>query len=352
MRWRFWAAWALLAVSLAVAVWLGQEPEKAPPLPALAVDAQSVTLSGTSSGGYFAVQVHMAAADVFRGLAAISAGPYYCSRGDGKRFMADCMVPAAPDVPDRAFLQRHAEQRAAAGAIAALPHLQQSKVFIAYGLKDQIVSPQVSKVLLAIYQSWVPSANIQVQELPAAGHGWYSPYGDQPCEAMGGSMMNRCDGDLPGQVLAFFYGALQPKREAAQLRGQLRRFDQSEFFADGRPELRSNAGSGWVYIPQDCVDRAGCRLHLVLHGCTQGIDILGDRFPRMAGLNEWADSNRIVVVYPQAVRSRRLENSAGCWDVWGYNGANFAERTAPQIQLMLALVARLTAKPAAMPPAM
>ena len=42
-----------------------------------------------------------------------------------------------------------------------------------------------------------------------------------------------------------------------------------------------------------------------------------------AGYNEWADTNGIVVLYPQLDPTEILDNPEGCWDWWGYTGLNF-----------------------------
>ncbi|HEY6898981.1 MAG TPA: hypothetical protein VI279_17105, partial [Rhodocyclaceae bacterium] len=36
-----------------------------------------------------------------------------------------------------------------------------------------------------------------------------------------------------------------------------------------------------------------------VHGCKQSFDNIGETFVRHAGYNEWADTNRIIILYPQ-----------------------------------------------------
>jgi poly(3-hydroxybutyrate) depolymerase len=52
--------------------------------------------------------------------------------------------------------------------------------------------------------------------------------------------------------------------------------------------------TGCLYLPKDCEPGAParCRLHIVLHGCTQSSEALGDEFYTKIGVNESADSNR------------------------------------------------------------
>jgi poly(3-hydroxybutyrate) depolymerase len=53
----------------------------AAPLPALKIDAANVTVSGLSSGGYMATQLHVAWSSMFKGAGVIAGGPYYCAQG-------------------------------------------------------------------------------------------------------------------------------------------------------------------------------------------------------------------------------------------------------------------------------
>jgi poly(3-hydroxybutyrate) depolymerase len=73
-------------------------------------------------------------------------------------------------------------------------------------------------------------------------------------------------------------------------------------------------------------------VHVAFHGCRQGIGFIGRTFARKAGYNRWADVNRIVVLYPQAEASRYWPvNPRGCWDWWGYSGADYAAKGGAQL---------------------
>ena len=114
-------------------------------------------------------------------------------------------------------------------------------------------------------------------------------------------------------------------------------FDQTEFVKAG--ERHGLAPKGYAYVPEACARDGGCRLHVAFHGCLQNADSIGDAFIRGAGYNEWAEANRIVVLYPQAaavtdrVAGVRLDwpNPRGCWDWWGFTGEDFARKSGPQI---------------------
>jgi poly(3-hydroxybutyrate) depolymerase len=94
-------------------------------------------------------------------------------------------------------------------------------------------------------------------------------------------------------------------------------------------------------------------VHVALHGCRQGLEAIGERFVREAGYNRWADANRIVVLYPQAIarngpgfarwRWTYVTNPRGCWDWWGYTGPLYHTQAGPQVRAIKAMVDRLAA---------
>ena len=51
----------------------------------------------------------------------------------------------------------------------------------------------------------------------------------------------------------------------------------------------------------------------MLHGCTQSAEVLGDVFYTKIGVNEWADANRIIVLYPQAHATTLAELPSSLW---------------------------------------
>ena len=70
----------------------------------------------------------------------------------------------------------------------------------------------------------------------------------------------------------------------------------------------------------------------------------GTTFVRNAGYNKWADTNNIIVLYPQAIASSPLGfalNPNGCWDWWGYDDANCAIRSGRQMAAVKAMVNRI-----------
>ena len=94
---------------------------------------------------------------------------------------------------------------------------------------------------------------------------------------------------------------------------------------------------------------------MVLHGCLQSAEVLGTEFYTRIGINEWADTDRIVVVYPQAHATTVSElavqdlsaplntNPNGCWNWWGYAyDPRYLTRQGVQIQAIWSMVRRVT----------
>ena len=64
--------------------------------------------------------------------------------------------------------------------------------------------------------------------------------------------------------------------------------------------LRNQDVAEVACIPGLISDR-DVRVHVVFHGCRQAAQAIKDQFVREAGYNRWAETNRIVILYPQAV---------------------------------------------------
>src|SRR4051812_42884944 len=73
----------------------------------------------------------------------------------------------------------------------------------------------------------------------------------------------------------------------------------------------------------------------------------GTTFVRHAGYDQWADTNDIVVLYPQATASPRNPN--GCWDWWGYDDPDYALKRGRQMAAVKGMVDRITSGFVALP---
>ena len=326
-------AWLRVAMLCTSAVWGAAQ---AAPLPALKIDAAGVTVSGISSGGYMAVQLHVAWSSVFKGAGVVAAGPYYCAQGLVALATTRCLSRSS--APPVEALVATAKGWAAIDAIDATSQLRDSRVYLFSGSKDSVVAPALVADLLRFYEAFVPASQIVLRADVPAEHAMPTDDFGGACAAKGKPFINDCDVDVAGELLKHLYGTLAPRNDSA-LRGRLLSFDQLAFIADDR----GMGAKGWLFVPAECTATSPpCRLHVALHGCQQNLAAIGDDFVRHAGYNRWADVNRIVVLYPQT--SEQATN--GCWDWWGTTGIDYAQRSGPQVGAIVAMVEHLAGRPA------
>jgi Esterase PHB depolymerase len=101
--------------------------------------------------------------------------------------------------------------------------------------------------------------------------------------------------------------------------------------------------TGWLFVPASCANGQACRLVIALHGCLQYQGIIQEQFVQESGINEWADTNNIIVLYPQATASFiSPSNPLGCWDWFANTGPNYTLKTAPQMQAIMGMVSQIT----------
>jgi poly(3-hydroxybutyrate) depolymerase len=322
----------------------------AEPLPALDVRLEQTTVSGVSSGGYMAVQFHVAHSAMIRGAGVIAAGPYFCAQSSVYTALVNCMKPTRlQPVPDVRLLAAEAASFAAAGTIDPPDNLARSRAWLFSGKRDETVDRAVVAALQRFYRQYLPADAIVFIDTLPAGHAMITLDAGAACSASQPPFINDCDFDAAGELLEHLAGPLQPPaREAA---GRLVRFEQGEF-AGGAPDAASMAAEGFAYVPPGC-ERGGCRVHVAFHGCRQGVDAVGEQFVRDAGYNRWAETNRLVVLYPQVVASygwtggiwspRFVFNPRGCWDWWGYTGPLYPTRAGAQMRAVRAMLDRLAA---------
>lgn len=337
---------ALAALALAAA-------RAAPPLPALGADLGGVTVSGISSGGYMAVQFEVAYSSMVSGVGVLAAGPYDCAEGSTWRALTTCMAPGALWSPPRAAeAVAQAESYATAGRIDPLRGVGSARVWVLSGDGDQTVERPVVDALVAFYRHFVGQTALRYVRLPEAGHAMISVADPQPnaCATSEPPFINRCGKfDAAGELLAHLLGRVAPRAE--QPRGELLPFDQRAFTAGAAADI-SMADRGYVYVPPGC-RAGGCRVHLALHGCRQSEEQIGLRFVEGAGYNAWADTNRLIVLYPQTTPRYGFApgswswvyNPKGYWDWWGYTRASYATRDGAQPRALRAMLARLAELP-------
>ena len=327
-----------LAACLALMLLAGCAREEQPArLPGSGVDPGQVTVSGMSSGGYMAVQFHVAYSELVAGAGILAAGPYYCAEDSLSRALRRCMRNGEDIPTDR--LVEITSHLALQDEIDPIAGLANDRLWIFHGAADHTVGKPVVDALQAYYETLVAPANVLRVEHPRAGHTFPTIASGVPCPMTSSPFIGHCELDAAGQLLAHLYGELQPATPGNWNRESLIEFDQRPYAqATGS---RSLADKGWLFLPRGCSAGAACRLHVVFHGCKQGTSEIGREFIESAGYLEVAEANDIVLLFPQVAPSYQPLNAMGCWDYWGYEGETYAVRRGVQLAAVRAMVADL-----------
>ena len=281
------------------------------------------TVSGLSSGGFMAHQMHLAHSASITGAAIVAGGPYACTLGSRVRSQTACTQNPWMINPQQ--LIQLAKNSYIAGNIDNPQNLTTQSVVIFSGSIDVLVTPGVVQATQAVYANWVnPSKLVTIYDIPA-NHAWVTVNEGNPCWYLGSPYVNNCGYDLSGVIFQNLYANVVAK--GTYLPGNMFSFEQAVYVDIWQAGMSNR---GWIYIPTACqASPAGCQLHVNYHGCEQYYDLIGNQYVSQIGMNEWAESNKVIVMYPQTTAG--LMNPSGCWDFWGYTTANFYVQSAPQI---------------------
>ena len=344
-------------------------------LQAYSVARNQNSISGFSSGAFMTVQLHLAHSASFVGAGIIAGGPYRCveSFRDTALLAEDayamnsvyiCMTPLTPKTaPNAGCLAELARETAAAGRIDPIANLAGDRLYIFTGSRDEVIISSVVDSTREFYeQLGVKSERIRYIDTVPAGHSIITNnVEDSPLEMNQPPYINYGGFTQSHDILRHIYGELQAP--ADQLSAALTRFDQSEFLGDDA--ARASMGAfGYVYVPKAVQEGATARaVHIVLHGCKQGYSYInyafgradsanqppyGNRYMTTTGYNQIADSNDIIVLYPQVTGGddNQAQNPDGCWDWWGYTSADpnepdYYSQEAVQIRAIHKMLQRL-----------
>ena len=281
-------------------------------LPKYNVSVNEVSVSGFSSGAHMAAQMHFAySKTVKKGAGIIAGGPVYCSQGSVAISVGPCMLnTASRNLP---YLLSVVNTWSGNGYIDPTSNMAASKVYLLSGTIDSTVKQPVMNDLRTMYGNYLPTANISYKNNLTAEHSIPTDFFGSGCSVNGSPFLNNCNFDTAGEILKWIYGPLSAKN-VSTLGGSFVNFDQAAFWGNRNPNTHGMASSGYAYVPAACAAGQSCRLHVAFHGCMQNVSSVGTAFYQNAGYNRWADTNKIVVLYPQATAT--LNNPGGCWDWW------------------------------------
>lgn len=291
--------------------------------PSLDIDPERVTVSGISSGGHMATQLHIAYSDLFSGVAVLSGGPFNCAGNSLVTALKLCTTNTEDPLPI-ADLASGIRAAAAAGDIADPKNLADDRVWLFRGNRDSKVSALVHWAAADLYAEFVPADQIRRVDSIDADHVFPAKERGKDCLEVIPPFVGDCEYDGAGELLSFLYpGLTEPES------GHVGDVLSVELPGAADAQLMETA---YLYIPSACADGAqSCALHLVLHGCAQSAEVVGNDFIEMSGYLPWAETNGVVLAFPQVQKSIVAPmNPHGCWDWWGYTGDDYAWRTGAQ----------------------
>lgn len=286
-------------------------------------------------------QLGYAHSSTFKGVGVFAGGPYMCA---GHSNYTACMYNAT--IPASALSTMQADLNNWSGtAIDAKSNVAAQKVYLFVGTSDATVGPNPMNAVQTQYlDNGVAAANLSYVQRSGTAHVLPTDFdasGNTSCGTSASPYIANCGYDGAKAVLTQLYGPLNARNDSPAAANYVE-FDQTAFSTN--PGL---ATSGWAYIPANCAAGQSCKLHVALHGCQQNYATIGDKFVRNTGFSRWADTNSIVVLFPQTrvdntarstAASGLLPNPNGCWDWVGWYGSNFAQKAGTQVAAIKAMV--------------
>ncbi|MGM9482426.1 extracellular catalytic domain type 2 short-chain-length polyhydroxyalkanoate depolymerase [Roseateles sp. NT4] len=312
-------------------------------LPALNIDTSSISVSGLSSGGFMANQLGYAHSATFKGVGVFAGGPYMCA---GHSNYTACMYNASISASQLSTMQGDINNWSGS-SIDAKANVAAQKVYLFVGSSDTTVGPNPMDAVNTQYGN--NGATPQYVKRAGTAHVFPTDFdatGNNSCSTAASPYISNCGYDGAKAALTQFYGTLNARNDAPAAANYIE-FDQTAYSA-GNPGM---AATGWIYVPAACSGGASqCKLHVALHGCQQSYGNIGDKFIKNTGYTRWADTNKIVVLFPQTkvdntshstAASGSLANPNACWDWIGWYGADFARKSGVQITALKAMVDRV-----------
>ncbi|MGV2975083.1 hypothetical protein AB1P65_06495 [Roseibium alexandrii] len=341
----------------------------AEPLPKLTLAVQETTVSGLSSGAFMSVQLQTAFSSNISGAGIVAGGPYGCAVVQSwwnafvyyraLKAVGVCMdnAPSAPDPGESLEVMSDNS-----GNIDPIAGIADDRIYLFHGDADETVHGPTMDALRQVYADLnVPAESIRYVDDVNAGHGFLTAAdaentcptdpdaakadltcGVVACSTTAPDYLNSCEApqgatekiEQARDILNWLYGPLAPA--TAPVNANFKTFDQT-LYTNGAAGM---GDTGFAYVPTACAEGDPCRLHIALHGCEQTSGQIGEKYARLTQFNRWAESNRIVVLYPQAevipgdfFNGFGLAggNPKGCWDWWGYSSSDFLTKDAPQM---------------------
>jgi len=309
-----------------------------------------------------AVQFGTAWSSIIKGLGVVAGGPFYCAQATAEDVWNAYTVPMAmatgpcmtgPPSDVGRFVEK-ADQKAKSGDIDPTSNLSRQKVYLFHGFNDAVVAKSVTDAAAEFYRHYLGSSgrgNLFYQDTLGAGHAQVLQRGSlakelNRCPANQSPYINDCSYDQAGIILQHTYGVLNPPN-VGKATGTIRSFSQKHYTAPDEPGALSMGDIGYLFVPKECEQGTACRVHIALHGCKQDAGDIGAKYVDNAGYNAWADTNKIIVLYPQTAAKplgASPLNPEACWDWWSYitHDDSYVTKSGRQIKAIKAMLDALT----------
>lgn len=275
-------------------------------LPSLGTNADTLTMSGFSSGGFKTAYIFNQWPKKFRGVGILSG-----SMGDlfatGK---------ATRLAGSRDWMSWRKDE-VAKGVFPPKSDFTGKPVYLQSGDADTIVFPTETAQTAQFFEDL--GAKVKYNKNQYAHIVPSIANTADPCGGEDSSSAQQCDGiDTVGDMWRW----IMPTAPKAMENNYSKK--GSYYFVDTRPftvhsaivpDYEKIADAASLYVPNACKNSRGCDLHVFMHGCTQAEN---EDFFKKSGILQYAASNNVVVLMPRITGdSFTSGNSAwsACWRI-------------------------------------
>lgn len=303
------------------------------------LDEERISVSGISSGGFVAHNLHLNFPEIFKGVGIFAGGPFGLSQKGNPLFVAKLLTSKNLDAFDIIATFRQAQN---AGKLGDINLIKKRPVYIYYSKQDPVVNQSVSEALIKLYET-IGVDKLKIKVLEDAGHGLPVMSGGLDKSRTSTPFLINCDFEASHQALEHIYGQniLIPFKASTTPAGKLLDFDQRPFKkAFGKLDFLAN--QAYVYLPPAALNGERCGVHLALHGCQQSVQFIGKDFINNSGFMDWADKNKLIILFPQTQKT--LKNPFACWDWVGIYDKNSETRESKLMQALIAMIFSLQSK--------
>ena len=305
--------------------------EAGEPLPRLNILPGSLTVSGVSAGGYMATQYQVAFSKDVIGAGISRRRPLASARRASSRGHSANAREGSAGGPDDDTLGCDAarERRGPCRRRSVLAR-DRPRLDLPRQARPQDRRRGLRLLASLLSRDFVPRERIRYETQVPAAHGFPTKDSGAACDCRThrhGS--STAISTLRAKCCAYLYDDL--REPAGRSQGELRRLRPGAATSRRANPFHRCTATGLLFVPRDCAGGQALpdprRLSWL---SSRASAIIGRPLRATAGYNRWADDNRIVVLYPQAATEsgRWPFNPRGCWDWWGYSGADYAARTA------------------------